>query len=40
MRRVIKAVAEGQKLGDLSTIEDGATLDEVKKALESMGVDK
>ncbi len=40
MRRVIKAVAEGQKLGDLSTIEDGATVDEVKKALETMGVDK
>jgi propionyl-CoA synthetase len=40
MRRVIKAVAEGQKLGDLSTIEDGATVDEVKKALETMGADK
>ncbi len=39
MRRVIKAVAEGQKLGDLSTIEDGATVEEVKKALETMGVD-
>jgi len=40
MRRVIKAVAEGQALGDLSTIEDGATVDEVAKALESMGIDK
>ncbi|MBN1881507.1 MAG: acetate--CoA ligase [Deltaproteobacteria bacterium] len=40
MRRVIKAIAEGQALGDLSTIEDGATVDEVGKALESMGMKK
>ncbi|MBO8169280.1 MAG: propionate--CoA ligase, partial [Thermoanaerobacteraceae bacterium] len=29
MRRVIKAVAEGEQLGDLSTIEDGASIEEV-----------
>lgn len=36
MRRVIKAVAEGEQLGDLSTIEDGASIEEVKNAIESM----
>ncbi|GAW93722.1 propionate--CoA ligase [Calderihabitans maritimus] len=36
MRRVIKAVAEGEQIGDLSTLEDGASIEEVKKAIESM----
>lgn len=36
MRRVIKAVAEGEQLGDLSTIEDGASIEEVTKAMESL----
>jgi len=35
MRRVIKAVAEGMDIGDISTIEDGASVDEIAKAIES-----
>ncbi len=35
MRRVIKAVAEGMEIGDISTIEDGASVDEIAKAIES-----
>lgn len=37
MRRVLKAICEERELGDLSTIEDGATLDEIKSALSAMG---
>jgi hypothetical protein len=33
MRRVIKAVVTKQPLGDYSTMEDPAAIDEVKKAL-------
>ena len=36
MRRVIKAVAEGEQLGDVSTIEDGASIEEVIKAMEGL----
>jgi propionyl-CoA synthetase len=36
MRRVIKALAEGQSLGDLSTIEDGASVEEIKSAVEAL----
>jgi propionyl-CoA synthetase len=36
MRRVMKAIAEGRELGDLSTIEDGATVEEVSKALKDI----
>jgi propionyl-CoA synthetase len=36
MRRVLKAVYEGQSLDDLSTIEDGASVDEVKEAIMEM----
>jgi acetyl-CoA synthetase len=36
MRRVLKAVASGTKLGDLTTIEDEASIDEVKKAFEEL----
>ena len=36
MRRVIKAVAEGENMGDVSTIEDGASIEEVTKAVESI----
>jgi propionyl-CoA synthetase len=35
MRRVIKAVAEGVDIGDISTIEDGASVDEISRAIES-----
>jgi len=36
MRRVLKAVASGQSLGDLTTLENEASVDEVKKAYESL----
>jgi propionyl-CoA synthetase len=36
MRRVITAVAEHRALGDLSTIEDGASVDEVKAAIDAL----
>jgi acetyl-CoA synthetase len=36
MRRVVKAVASGQSLGDISTLEDKASVEEVKKAYESL----
>ncbi len=36
MRRVIKAVAAGGPIGDLSTLEDGASVDEVKQAIETL----
>jgi len=37
MRRVLRAISEKRELGDLSTIEDGASIDEIKKALGDMG---
>jgi acetyl-CoA synthetase len=36
MRRVLKAVASGQSLGDLTTLEDEASVDEIKRAYESL----
>ena len=36
MRRVLKAVATGQSLGDLTTIEDEASIEEIKKAYEGL----
>ncbi len=33
MRRVIKAVAENEEIGDISTIEDGASVDEIISAM-------
>jgi len=33
MRRVLKKLIMGEELGDLSTIEDNASIDEVKKEL-------
>jgi acetyl-CoA synthetase len=36
MRRVLKAVATGQSLGDLSTLEDEASVEELKKAYEGL----
>jgi propionyl-CoA synthetase len=36
MRRVIRAVYQGDTIGDLSTIEDGATVDMVRSAVETM----
>jgi acetyl-CoA synthetase len=36
MRRVIKAVAGGGSIGDLSTLEDGASVEEVRQAIETL----
>ncbi len=36
MRRVIKAVASGGSIGDVTTLEDGASVEEVKKAIEAL----
>ena len=36
MRRVLKAVFLGQSLGDLTTLEDEALVEELKKAYESL----
>jgi len=36
MRRILKAVASGQSLGDLTTLEDEASVEEVKRAYESL----
>lgn len=36
MRRVIKAVAEGADVGDVSTIEEGASVDEVRAAVAAL----
>jgi len=42
MRRLIKAVALGSSIGDVTTLEDGASVEEIQKAMEdfrvSMGV--
>ena len=36
MRRVLKAVASGQSLGDLTTLEDETSIEEVKRAYEGL----
>ncbi len=36
MRRVIKAVAAGGNIGDVTTLEDGASVDEVRKAIATL----
>jgi propionate--CoA ligase len=36
MRRVIKAVIEGENIGDLSTLEDEASIEEIHRAVDSM----
>ena len=36
MRRVLKAVASESQIGDLTTLEDEASVDEVKKAYEQL----
>ncbi|UCH51105.1 MAG: acetate--CoA ligase [Chloroflexota bacterium] len=36
MRRVLKAVASGTKIGDLTTLEDEASVEEVKKAFKEL----
>ena len=36
MRRVLKAASMGQSLGDLSTLEDEASVEELKKAYKGL----
>jgi hypothetical protein len=36
MRRVIRAVYQGENIGDLSTIEDDATVDMVREAADML----
>lgn len=36
MRRVVRAVVAGEKVGDISTLEDEASVDEVRKAYEEL----
>jgi acetyl-CoA synthetase len=36
MRRVMKSLMAGEELGDLSTIEEGASIDEIKEAVQKM----
>jgi hypothetical protein len=36
MRRILKGVYENKSLGDLSTIEDGASIEEVSSAINMM----
>jgi propionyl-CoA synthetase len=38
LRRLLKAICENKPLGDLSTVEDGATVDDIKKAVKVMGL--
>jgi len=38
MRRVVRAVAEGKPLGDVATLEDEASVEEVRQAYESLTV--
>ncbi|MDE1814264.1 MAG: acetate--CoA ligase [Thaumarchaeota archaeon] len=37
MRRLLKAIAHGEKIGDISTLEDEASVDEIKFALADLG---
>ena len=36
MRRLLKSIASGDKIGDITTLEDGAAIDEVKEAYEDL----
>ncbi|MEO9319787.1 MAG: acetate--CoA ligase [Nitrososphaera sp.] len=36
MRRLLKSIASGQNIGDISTLEDGAAVDEVRTAYEEL----
>jgi acetyl-CoA synthetase len=36
MRRLLKSIASGDKIGDVTTLEDGAAIDEVKQAYEEL----
>jgi len=36
MRRLLKAIANKEKIGDVSTLEDGAAVDEVKSTFNEL----
>jgi acetyl-CoA synthetase len=36
MRRLLKAIANGDKIGDTSTLEDGAAIDDVRRSYEEL----
>ena len=36
MRRLLKAVANNEKIGDVSTLEDGAAVSEVQQSVEDL----
>ena len=36
MRRLLKAIANNEKVGDVSTLEDGAAVTEVQNAFEEL----
>jgi len=36
MRRLLKAIASNEKIGDVSTLEDGAAVSEVQAAFEDL----
>jgi acetyl-CoA synthetase len=36
MRRLLKSIASGDKIGDITTLEDGAAIDEVKQAYDDL----
>jgi len=38
MRRLIKAIADGKPLGDITTLEDEASVEEVKQVYENLKI--
>ncbi|MEW6604504.1 MAG: acetyl-coenzyme A synthetase, partial [Thermoproteota archaeon] len=36
MRRLLKSIASGEKIGDITTLEDGAAIEELKQAYEDL----
>jgi acetyl-CoA synthetase len=36
MRRLLKSIASGEKIGDITTLEDGAAIDEVREAYDEL----
>jgi len=36
MRRIVKAIASGKTVGDITTIEEEASVDEIRDALDSL----
>ena len=36
MRRIVKAIASGKTVGDITTIEEEASVDEIRNALDSL----